>query len=187
LERRSKACGIGIVACAHDSKRSKPSRPVAACEDFSGQEARFARDINHSLSKQIVAPAQGTGRGIAMEELRGIRGRVKVRQKQRVVLHSWAFLQLKMFVLYKATLAGVPGVQVDPRDSSRECSCCGHIDKLNRPSQSVFSCRQCGYSAHADLNAATNLRVAGRQSIRPRSLSPLAADGTSYRLSADSR
>jgi IS605 OrfB family transposase len=151
---------------------------------LAGKERRFATHTNHVISKQIVATAEGSGRGISVEELTGIRGRVTVRHGQRVVLHSWAFLQLKMFVLYKAALAGVPVVQVDPRNSSRECSCCGHIDKLNRPSQSRFSCRACGFTAHADLNAARVL--AGRAAVNP----PNAAvgfqpsDPQSYRLSA---
>jgi putative transposase len=121
---------------------------------LAGKEARFARHTNHVISKQIVATAKGTGRGIKLEDLSGIRDRLTVRHGQRVVLHSWAFLQLKSFILYKSQLAGVLVVQVDPRNSSRECSQCGHIDKANRPSQSKFSCQRCGHTAHADLNAA---------------------------------
>jgi putative transposase len=132
---------------------------------LAGKEARFARHTNHVISKQIVATAKGTGRGIKLEELIGIRDRVKVRHEQRVVLHSWAFLQLKSFILYKSQLAGVLVVQVDPRNSSRECSQCGHIDKANRPSQSKFSCRACGFAVHADLNAACVL--AGRADVNP--------------------
>jgi putative transposase len=129
------------------------------------KEQRFATHTNHVISKQIVATAKGTGRGIKLEELSGIRERVKVRHGQRVVLHSWAFLQLKLFVLYKAALAGVLVVLVDPRNTSRECSQCGHIDKANRPSQSKFSCRSCGFVAHADLNAASV--ISGRAERKP--------------------
>jgi putative transposase len=132
---------------------------------LAGKEARFARHTNHVISKQIVATAEGTGRGIKLEQLSGIRDRITVRHGQRVVLHSWAFLQLKNFVLYKAALAGVLVVQVDPRNSSRECSQCGHIDKANRPSQSKFSCQRCGHTAHADLNAACV--IAGRAECKP--------------------
>ncbi|MFJ8592005.1 zinc ribbon domain-containing protein [Streptomyces sp. NPDC093598] len=35
----------------------------------------------------------------------------------------------------------------------QECSRCHHIDKRNRPTQAVFSCRNCGFFEHADLNA----------------------------------
>lgn len=65
------------------------------------------------------------------------------------------------FVAYKAKLAGVPVVKVDPRNSSRTCSECGHCEKGNRPDQATFRCKQCRYSTNADLNAASNLRIRG--------------------------
>jgi IS605 OrfB family transposase len=122
---------------------------------LSGKEARFGKHSNHCIAKEIVETARRTGRGIAIEELTGIRERIKARHgDQRAVLHSWAFAQLRAFLEYKAILAGVLLVVVDPRNSSRECSRCGHTEKSNRPSQSLFSCRQCGFTVNADFNAA---------------------------------
>ena len=129
-------------------------------KQLSGREARFAAHTNHCIAKDIVETARRTNRGIAIEDLKGIRARVRARRDQRAVLHSWSFAQLGLFLTYKAAIAGVPLVKVDPRNSSRECSRCSHIEKLNRPSQSRFSCRSCGYSANADLNAA--IVIAGR-------------------------
>ena len=40
------------------------------------KEMRFAADVNHTISKRLVAKAKGTGRGIALEDLQGIRDRV---------------------------------------------------------------------------------------------------------------
>jgi len=125
---------------------------------LSGKESRFAKHVNHVISKQIVASAEGTGRGIALEELKGIRERITVSWKQRAVLHSWAFSQLRLFVTYKAQRAGVPIVLVDPKNTSRECSRCGHIAKENRPSQAKFRCVSCGHEANADFNAALVIR-----------------------------
>ena len=65
---------------------------------LSGREFRFARHVNHVISKQIVAEAKRSGRGVAVEELTGIRERVKAGRKQRAVLHSWAFSQLRAFL-----------------------------------------------------------------------------------------
>lgn len=45
-------------------------------------------------------------------------------------------------------------VQVNPRNTSRQCNSCGHVDAGNRESQAVFACTGCGHSAHADTNAA---------------------------------
>jgi IS605 OrfB family transposase len=129
---------------------------------ISGKENRFAKDVNHCISKQVVTKAKCTNRAVVLEELKGIRDRIKARLPQRTVLHSWAFDQLKTFIAYKCIAAGVPLILVDPRNSSRECSECGYTDKANRPSQSVFACRSCGFRANADFNAAVNLRERGR-------------------------
>jgi putative transposase len=127
----------------------------------SGREKRHARDVNHCLSKAIVRTAQGTSRGIALEDLKGIRERISakrtVAKRQRRVLHSWAFFQLRAFIAYKAQMACVRVALVNPAYTSQTCSHCGHCEKANRKSQAKFLCVRCGYSAHADLNAAVNI------------------------------
>jgi transposase, IS605 OrfB family, central region len=121
------------------------------------KEARYARDVNHCISKRLVGKAKDTRRGIKLEDLSGIRSRVTVRKAQRSDLHSWAFHQLRTFVGYKAALAGVPVVLVDPRNTSRECCACGHVDKRNRPTRDDFRCTRCGHAGPADHNAAINI------------------------------
>lgn len=125
-----------------------------------GKQARRTRDINHKISKHIVTEAQRTGRGIALEDLSGIRERARLKKPQRVTMNSWAFGQLGSFIAYKARKAGVPLVHVSPAYTSQECSQCHHIDRRNRPSQAVFACRSCGFVEHADLNAS---HVIGRR------------------------
>lgn len=125
---------------------------------LSGKERKFATWTNHNISKRIVEKAKDTHRGIAIEELGGIREGITVRKAQRATLHSWSFSQLRLFIEYKSGRAGVPVVTVDPRNTSRQCPCCGYIDKENRKSQSKFHCVDCGYSGLADYIAATNIR-----------------------------
>ncbi|MER6980420.1 RNA-guided endonuclease InsQ/TnpB family protein [Streptomyces carpinensis] len=127
----------------------------------SQRERRFAADTNHVISKRIVAEAERTSRGIALEDLQGIRSRVRLRKPQRAAVHSWAFAQLGQFLAYKARRAGVPLVFVDPAYTSQQCFECHHIDKRNRASQARFRCRSCGVVAHADLNASRNIARKG--------------------------
>lgn len=128
-------------------------------KERSRKERRFATHVNHCIAKKIVAVAKDTRHGIAIEDLNGIRKRVTVRKKaQRRELSSWAFFQLRQFLAYKALLAGVELIAVDPRNTSRTCQLCGHIDKKNRKSQSEFECTACGFVANADINAAVNIR-----------------------------
>ncbi|MGP3737130.1 RNA-guided endonuclease InsQ/TnpB family protein [Streptomyces sp. GDS52] len=124
-----------------------------------GKEARRARDINHKIAKHVVAEAERTSRGIALEDLTGIRQRVRLRRPQRAAHSSWAFAQLGQFIAYKARRAGVPVVYVDPAYTSRTCAECGHLDQANRVSQARFACRSCGFVDHADRNGSRNIRA----------------------------
>jgi IS605 OrfB family transposase len=139
-----------------------------------GKQARFQQDVNHTIAKRLVERAQRSAAAIGLEDLTGIRQRVKARAQQRPRHANWGFFQLRQFVTYKAALAGVPVILVDPRHTSQECSHCHHIAKANRPTQDRFSCQRCGYTTAADFNAAQNIktRAAVKQRIvaQPRQL-----------------
>jgi IS605 OrfB family transposase len=133
---------------------------------LSGKQRRFQKDTNHVLSKRIVAKAKHTKRGIALEDLTHIHQRTRVRGKEQRAKHSnWSFAQLRTFLTYKAKLAGIPVILVDPRYTSQRCFVCGHTEKGNRKNQSEFLCRACGHTTHADVNAAKNISRAAF--IRP--------------------
>ena len=121
--------------------------------------------MNHVISKQIVAKAIDTKRAIALEDLTHIRTRIRSRQPQRAALSSWSFAQLGAFLTYKARLAGVPVISVDPRNTSRTCPACGHVDKANRKSQADFLCIQCRCAGNADHFAA--VEIARRGASKP--------------------
>lgn len=124
------------------------------------REQRHASHTNHCISKQIVSLAERTGRGIALENLEGIRNRARAKKSERTRLHSWAFHQPGTFVVYKAARAGVPVRFVDPRNTSRTCSECDCVNKRNRKTRDTFRCVKCGHESCADVNAAT---VIGRR------------------------
>jgi putative transposase len=135
------------------------------------REARHAAHQNHKISKECVAvawghlPAEGwgsTGRGIALEELRGIRDRVRPGRDQRAALSSWPFHQLDQYIAYKAERAGVPVLWVDAAYTSQMCPRCGHTERANRPTRDHFCCRRCGLAGPADVVAGVNVRNRAR-------------------------
>ncbi|MCW3053539.1 MAG: ISSoc1, transposase [Chthonomonadales bacterium] len=121
---------------------------------------RFQAAHNHLIANAILAPLQA-GDTLAIEDLTDIREGCKHRKKQRGLFHRWSFAQLASFLTYKAERKGILVVSVDPQYSSRTCSKCGHCEKRNRKSQSLFCCKACGYTVNADYNAAQNLRQRG--------------------------
>jgi len=47
--------------------------------------------------------------------------------------------------------------KVSPAFTSQRCSACGHVAAESRKSQALFACVACGYTGHADVNAARNI------------------------------
>lgn len=127
-------------------------------KQLSGKQSRYQKDVNHQISKRLVAKAKDTQRAIAVEELKNIRRRITVRKSQRNRLNNWSFFDLKAKIEYKARLNGIKVIAVNPKNTSRECSQCHFVSKSNRKSQSEFVCQQCGFADNADSNASRNIR-----------------------------
>ena len=63
----------------------------------------------------------------------------------------------RSLLTYKVEARGGMVVAVDPKNTSRTCFVCGHVDAENRRSQAEFRCVQCGHEDNADTNAARNI------------------------------
>jgi len=148
---------------------------------LSGRTARFCRDVNHCISKQLVTRAKDTGRGIALETLKGIRTRKTVSKAQRGRLNAWGFYQLRQFIEYKAHLLGVSVILVEPAYTSQTCPSCGFMHASNRPDRDSFVCGSCGFAGPADHVAAVN--IAARAACQPayRSVSLTQVQATPFR------
>ena len=87
----------------------------------------------------------------------------KVKQKSglnRSILDAgWG--EFRRQLEYKVDWAGGVLIAVDPKNTSRRCSVCGHTAKENRLTQADFICVKCGHTDDADVNAAINILRAG--------------------------
>lgn len=123
-------------------------------KQLSGKEKRFMLDINHQITKSL-ANDKSVGMYV-LEKLTGIRN-TKSNKKIRSWLHSWSFYQFEQLLHYKCEYNGIKIDYVDPRYTSQKCNRCKQIDK-NARNKSKYVCRHCGYTDHADINAAKNIR-----------------------------
>ncbi len=82
-------------------------------------------------------------------------GQAAKRGLNRVIADAaWGELKLKTKAV--AAKLGSIVVEVDPKFSSQQCSCCGYTSPLNRDKEK-FLCEECGYIADADVQASQNL------------------------------
>lgn len=138
-------------------KGTKGSKKVL--KRLSGRERTTATIINHTISKQIVSIAKEEKKGIAIENLKGIRfSSLRKGKKMRSRVGKWNFYQLRQFLTYKALLNGVKLIDVPPAHTSKTCSSCLHIGKRNGKQ---FTCNNCNSTFDSDINAAKNIALLG--------------------------
>lgn len=130
-----------------------------AVKKLNHREQRIVTHINHCISKDLVATAKRLNAGIRFEDLSGIRNSAKQRKSTKTDAGQnrdyWPFFQLETFVRYKALAAGVAVDEVRPHYTSQTCAHCGAINKRHKH---AYVCNRCGHKAHADANAAMNIR-----------------------------
>ncbi len=151
------------VRSSLQTKGTKGSKKVL--KRLSGKERRTASIVNHTIAKRIIEMAKRQGKGIVLEMLKGIRKTsIKKGRAFRTRVGRWNFSQLRIFIEYKAKRIGIPVLLVNPHYTSQMCSCCLHIGSRNGES---FKCSNCGYSVHADINAAQSIRQVGLSVNKP--------------------
>jgi putative transposase len=136
--------------------------------------ANARRDAMHKAARTIVADAPST---IVLEKLnlramtRSARGSIEQPGRNvaakaalnRAMLDA-SFGLLQQMIESKAEEAGLAVVAVDPRYSSQECWRCRHVAAESRVRRR-FCCVACGFTLHADVNAA--LVLTRRAESRP--------------------
>ncbi len=148
-----------FVRRKHKSRRKKlqKKKKLKAVRKLSNKEQRWMKNKDHEISRQIVNYAIKKHIGtIKLECLDGIRSTARTSRKNNYSLHAWSFYRLTQYIEYKANLAGIRVVYVDPRYTSQTCPNCG---KRNHAKDRVYAC-SCGYHSHRDLVGARNILVA---------------------------
>ena len=112
------------------------------------------KDFNHKLSRSLVNAYDL----IAFEKLQ-IQNMTKNHCLAKSILDA-SWYQLIQFTSYKAEWAGRVVEQVNPRNTSRTCSVCGHIQSMPL-SQRTYICTSCGNIIDRDHNAAINIKRKG--------------------------
>lgn len=75
---------------------------------------------------------------------------------------AWGELKLKTKAV--AEKLGLIFAEVNPKFSSQECNCCGHVSEANRKKER-FLCEVCGYLEDADTQASLNLLNRGLKQL----------------------
>ena len=120
--------------------------------------ANRRKDFAHKLSRELV----NSFGMIAFEKLNS----KQMLQNHRLAksISDAAWKQLMQYTTYKAENAGRVVVLVDPRNTSKQCSCCGILVEKSL-SVRIHACPVCGLIMDRDENAANNILRLGLESL----------------------
>lgn len=123
---------------------------------------KVRRKRKHFLHVQSTHYAKNQGI-VAIEKLM-VQNLDRNRKAKGILDAGWGiFAQM---LKYKLEWSGGRLIEVPAAYSSQTCSCCGHVDKNSRKDQQ-FCCVKCGYTDHADVNAAKIILSRMNRSAQP--------------------
>jgi len=153
-----------------------------ALKRLGGRRKRRTRDFARVAAKTLVqwAPSDAV---LVFEDLsripraeKGLTRGVALRRR----LSVWQHGAIREAVTSKAEMRGLAIVYINPAYTSQNCARCGLRGERHRH---TFTCPSCGHEAHADVNAAINIRsrfvqsrLDGPPSVGPEALS-LSSEG----------
>jgi putative transposase len=146
-ERRLRVAQRALSRKKRGSRNRRRARTtVARCH---AAVARQRKEHLHQASARLMRDYDA----IAVEKLnvKGLAGSVMAKD-----VHDASWARFVLLLRYKAARAGVRLIEVDPRNTSQECSGCG----MRVPKDLAVrrhDCPHCGLSIDRDINAARNI------------------------------
>lgn len=114
-------------------------------------------DLNIKGMVKRCSPKMENGRYIK-------NGQAAKRGLNRVILDA-GLGELKNKVKSLSWRTGLTVIEVNPRHSSQECSCCGYVSPTNRDKEKLL-CERFGHIADADIDAAIVIAQRALDAVR---------------------
>ncbi len=135
--------------------KKKGVEKLPSTSSASGQ--RLARHVRQEINRAVnVCLDEHPGAQVAYEHLSVASMKFKARA-MNAYLRASNLARIPEKIAWETAKRGIVATKVKSAYSSQECSVCHYPDRANRPDQQTFCCVVCGFSTHADLNAALNL------------------------------
>ncbi|MCE2527613.1 MAG: transposase [Actinomycetia bacterium] len=139
----------GRLSRSKKRSRSRRKKALAVAKAHRREQER-ATQADFRLAHRLVSAYDG----IAVEDL-NVAGLLRTKRFSRKMSEQrWA--ALSRILEHKAEKAGVPFVRVNPKNTTTDCSQCGHRQTMPL-SQRTFHCQACGLCLGRDHNAAINI------------------------------
>jgi putative transposase len=143
-------------AIARKRKGSRRHRRlVRAKSRMKAKHQRVIRDIEHKISRDVVATAVERKAGtIVVGDVRDIADGVDRGQVQNGRMSRWDHGKIRQYVTYKAEAEGMTVKLEDEAYTTQTCPDCG---QRHKPRGRDYRCPSCGFQAHRDVVGQINI------------------------------
>lgn len=146
--------------CAQSTRKSrknvgKPKKSVTSATEES-IKGKVSEDVQLSLFEEnahVSAPNSSDTFTSKKKKRKLTKKQAEARRKRNRMISSWSFWRLSKYISYKAALAGIAVVFVDPHYTSQTCPVCGEKHKTKTRK---YEC-SCGFRGHRDIVGAMNI------------------------------
>ncbi|MFH0817233.1 MAG: transposase, partial [Candidatus Micrarchaeota archaeon] len=136
-----------LSRCKKRSRNRRKAKLKVAVEHERISNCRS--DFHHKLSHELV-------NSYSLIALEALRSKEMAEQRFGKSIHDAGWNKFANMIAYKAEGAGCEVMFVDPRNTTKECSCCGTVVKKTL-SDRTHDCPVCGLIMDRDINAAINI------------------------------
>lgn len=167
-KRKRRRLAKAVSRTRRGSRRSEKAK--GRLRAFDAKRKRRRQDMTHQITAHLaknhrvivienldVRAMTASARGTAAEPGRNVAQKSGLNRS--ILDVAWG--EIRRQLLYKLRRAGGVLIEVSARDTSRTCGACRVVDVASRVSRDRFVCVRCGHAAHADVNAAIEIRRRG--------------------------
>ena len=122
---------------------------------FLAKQQRRTRDIEHKVSRAVVAEAVERQVGtLAIGDVREVADGKRLNAKSQQKVSNWSHGKLRQYITYKAEAAGIQVELVNEAHTTQTCPACG---ERHKPKGRLYRCPACGFVSHRDVVGAANI------------------------------
>lgn len=149
-------------------KKANPNRRVKDSKNLKKAKLSVAKEYEHQANQRLdwlhkTANKIVKENDVIILENLNVKGMLEAKgyavSKENISDACWG--KFIILLTYKAESAGKLVVKVDPRNTSKTCSCCGKIKEGMTLADREYHCEHCGLHMDRDHNASLNIRRPG--------------------------
>lgn len=127
------------------------------------QKKEVSKYLKHKINDEVKVIVIGN---IKVSEIISKENKKSKRALRRSFSRN-SLSQLKVLLNNKAESLGIKVYKVSEWNTSKTCSCCGHIEDKLKLSDRIYECTFCGTKINRDLNGSINIKAVWHGQFKP--------------------